>query len=106
MAHDKVQLPYSTNYVKELKEGGRRQVQRIHHQWYVVGPVSGKNSYLQHLLASNVDPLQAVSFQLHKAVTAIALPLQSFLEAHYLKFRKCVPRLYWNQGDATKSPHL
>jgi hypothetical protein len=98
MAHDKVQLPYSTNYVKEMNEGERRQVRRIHHQLYVMGSISGKNSYLQLLLSSNVDPLQAVP--------AIALPLESFLEAHYLKFRKCVSRLYLNQGDATKPPRL
>lgn len=82
MAHAKVQLPYSMNYVKQMKADGRRQVQRTHRQLYVVESVSGNNSYLQHLLASNADPLQAVSFQLHPAVPAIALPLESFLEAH------------------------
>jgi hypothetical protein len=96
----------SMNYVKEMKADGRRQVQRIHRQLYVVGSVSGKNSFLQHSLASIADPLHAVSYQLHTKVPKIAQPLESFLEAHYLKFRKCVPRLYLNQGDATKSPHL
>jgi hypothetical protein len=106
MAHAKVLLPYSMNYVKEKKADGRRQIQRIHRQLYVVGSISGNNSYLQHLLASNANPLQVVSYELRTTVHAIALPLESFLEVHYLKFRKCVPRLYLNQGDATKSPHL
>jgi hypothetical protein len=106
MAHTKVLLPYSTKYIKEMKADGRRQVQRIHRQMYVVGSVSGKNSYLQHLLASNADPLQAVSYQLHTAVPAIALTLESFLEVHYLKFRKGAHRLYLNQGNVTKSPLL
>lgn len=89
-----------------MKTDGKRQVQGIHRKLYVEGSVSGKNSYLQHLLASNADPLQAVSYQLPTAVPAIALPLESFLEAHYLKICKCVQRLYLNQGDAIKSPQL
>lgn len=68
MAHAKALLPYSTNYVKEMRANEKKkQVQRIHRQLYAEGTVSGKNSYLQHLLASNADPLQAVSYQLHTA---------------------------------------
>jgi hypothetical protein len=81
MAHAKVLLPYSTNYVKEMNADGTKDSSPI----YVVGSVSGKNSYLQHLLASNAGPLQAVSYQLHTAVPAIALAIESF---QIMRFKK------------------
>jgi hypothetical protein len=57
-------------------------------------------------LLINADTHHAISFQLQTAAPAIPLPLESFLEAYHFKFRKCIPRLYLNQGAATKSPHL